>query len=248
MTRRVPVVVTTGDPTSLAFRELVGRRIDDIAGKTGLLLVLDNHLGPEPSVLVDTGGGLSAAMHAVRGGHAAVTADLSQLVANPTEFAVLRADRRLGISAALLPGLPIAQTLIQYDEAGDVIYSVELSGASFPAVIDEALAVAALMGLELTGQDIRVEGQVGPAESAGSWQAVVRSGPPVVRPVDAAPPTEVRTATVRSHRTGDAGLTVSGPVGGPARIAAALLTDLLALAREQDTPWRAHRRQRAGVA
>jgi hypothetical protein len=248
MTRRVPVVMAGGGSVAAAFRELVVERTDDIAGKTGLLLAFGDRPGPEPSVVVDTGGGLVAVMLAVRGGHSAVTADLSGLVAHPMDFAVLRADRRLGIGGALLPGLPVADTLIRHVETGDVIDEVELTGTSRDQLVDEALAVAALIGVELDRRHVRVEDEDAKADTTRSWQAVVGAGSPLVRPVTPALPAGVRTATIRSRRTGPHGLTLTGPVGSDARIAGALLADLLALAAEEDTPWRAHRRRQAGAA
>jgi homoserine dehydrogenase len=240
------VVVAGADSVATAFRALVAERGNDIAGVTGLLLDVSEQLGPEPSVLVDTAGELAAVLAAVRGGHSAVTAQLSQLVTNPADFAVLRSDRRLGLGAALLPGLPVAETLTRLYETGDVVEQVELFGGSVPQLVDEAVAVAALVGVELRRDDVR-----GPPESGGetrSWQAVVGSGPPVVRPAVTRLDGDVRTITIRSRHSGGAGLTMTGPVGGDDRVAAALLADLLALARDGDTPWRAHRRLRVGAA
>jgi hypothetical protein len=240
--------VTGTGSLAAAFRDLVIERTHDIAGVTGLLLVIEDHLGPEPSVVVDTGGGLAAVMQAVRGGHSAVTADLVELVGNPSEFAVLRADRRLRIAGALLPGLPLAETLVRYVETGDVIDEVTFWGTSLRQLVDEALAVAALIGVELDRRHLRVEDEDAKADTSRSWQAVVGAGSPLVRPITSALPAGVRTATIRSRRTGPHGLTLTGPVGGDARIAGALLADLLALATEEDTPWRAHRRRQAGAA
>jgi hypothetical protein len=243
MTRRVPVVVHGEGRVADAFLAAVAEQANLLAGVTGLLLDVVDRLGPEPSVLVDTSGDLAEALQAVRHGHCAVTSELAPLVGRPAEFAVLRADRRLGIGAALLPGLPLADTLIRLVETGDVVTQVELGGRSVPQLVDEALAIAAFLGVQLRREDVRVE--VG-TDDAAPYQARIGSGPPLVVPAEGGPDAAVRTVTIRS-RFSD-GLMLSGPVGGHDRVGRALLADLLSLAREHDTPWRAHRRVRAGAA
>jgi hypothetical protein len=219
---------------------------EDIAGREGIMLDIGSEFGPEPSVLVDTvpDGGVAALLDAVRGGHAAVTADLAGLVRHPAEFAVLRADRRLGLAGALLPGLPLAQTLARHRDAGDVVAQVEIDGSAPSGLVDEALTVAALLGVELERHHVRLDGDTGDTgNGAGRWRAVIGSRFPAVCSVDGPPPGDIRTAIVRTKRTGPAGVTLRGPVGGEDRIADAMLGDVLTLARERDAPWRAHRRQ-----
>ncbi len=210
------------------------------------MLDIGSEFGPEPSVLVDTvpaeevpGEEVAALLDAVRGGHAAVTADLAGLVQHPADFAVLRADRRLGLAGALLPGLPLAETLARHRDAGDVVTQVEIDGSAPSGLVDEALTVAALLGLELERRHVRLNGDSG----AGRWRAVIGSRFPAVSSVDGPPPGDIRTAIVRTERTGPAGVTLCGPVGGDNRVADAMLGDVLTLARERDAPWRAHRRQ-----
>ncbi|MDX6197404.1 MAG: hypothetical protein QOJ79_555 [Actinomycetota bacterium] len=244
MTRRVPVVVVGTGAAEPAFRALLEQRSNDIAGVTGLLLVPVEQWGPEPSVIVNTGAGLTTVMAAVQAGHSAVTADLGELVSAPTDFAVLRADGRLGLSGALLPGFPLAQTLRRQVESGDVIESVEIVGPALATLVDEALAVSALIGVELRREDVTIPVDVA---AAASWSVVVGHHLPVVRPASAMLPAPVRTVTVRSRWTGGDGLTLTGSVGGAEAVAGALLADLLALAREEDTPWRAHRRRTAAA-
>jgi hypothetical protein len=241
--RRIPLVVTGTGPLADRFSALVRELADDIAGREGFVLDIASELGPEPSVLVDTvpDGGLEALLLAVRGGHAAVTADLAGLVRHPADFAVLRADRRLGLAGALLPGLPLAETLARHRDAGDVVAQVEIDGSTPAGLVDEAVTVAALLGQELERQHVRLDGD--PGDRGRRWRAVVGSRFPTVCSADGPPPGEVRTAVVRTERSGPAGVTLRGPVGGDDRTAAALLGDVLAFAREQDTPWRAHRRR-----
>jgi hypothetical protein len=243
MTRRVPVVVIGEGTAAETFRRVLADRSDLIAGTTGLLFEPADRLGPEPSVLVNTGTDVAPMVDAVRDGHATVTSELAPLVANPVDFAVLLADRRLGLGAALLPGLPLAATLSRLVEAGDVVERVELTGGPAAQLIDDALAVSALLGVQLRREDVIVE----PDERATSWRTVVGAAAPVVR-AGGAPESGVRTVTIRSRSTGPDGVRLAGRVGGDDRVAVALMSDLLELAREEDAPWRAHRRLRAGAA
>ena len=241
--RRVPLVLTGTGPVAERFSTLVQERGSGIAGRLGLTLDMAPELGPEPSVLVDTvdDDGIAPLLHAVLSGHAAVTTGLVKLVRQPVDFAVLRADRRLGMAAALLPGLPLVEMLARHEDAGDVVEQVEIEGASPCDLVDEALAVAALLGLQSERQHVRLDGDT---EKRGCrWRAVVGAGQPVVSCVGGPPPDDVRTAIIRTKRAEEAGVTLCGSVGGTDRIVRALLADVLALALECDTPWRAHRRQ-----
>lgn len=230
--RRVPVVVAVADPVATALRHRVDAVREDLAGVEGLDLDPAETLGPEPSVLVSDD--LAALRHAVESGHAAVTAATGALARDPVSLAVLRTDRRLGLSAALLPGLPVATTLARLADAGEPVTEVVLDGPDVLTLADEAACVAGLLGVETHRNRIRVT----PGESPW-WRAVVGDGFPVLSPAPAGGP---RGATIRTP-TGEVAL--HGPVGGTERVAAALLADVVALAREPDTPWRAHRRRSA---
>jgi hypothetical protein len=228
--RRVPVVVPGTGPLAERFRALVEEVRVDLAGFEGFMLELANDTGPEPSVVVDTGGAHAALTAAVYAGHAGASADLRALTDDPVTFAVLRSDRRLGLRAALLPGLPLVEVLARCVDAADRVIRVELTGPDRDVLADEAVAVAALLGVELRRESVRVTGDAGP------WRAVVGAGFPTVTPDDE--PT--RTARVVSARTD---VTLAGDVGGDQATADALLVDVLAFAREADAPWRAHRRK-----
>ncbi len=241
--RRVPLVLIGTGPVADRFATLVQESSSGIAGRLGLLLDFGSKLGPEPSVLVDTvdDDELAPLLHAVLGGHAAVTAGLAKLVRRPVDLAVLRSDRRLGMAAALLPGLPLVEMLGRYEDAGDVVRQVEIDGVSPFGLVDEALGVAALLGLQFEQKHVRLDGDT--EHHGRRWRAVIGSGLPMVSCVDGTPPDDVRTATIRPKRPEEAAVTLCGPVGDTDRIARALLADVLALALECDTPWRAHRRQ-----
>jgi homoserine dehydrogenase len=236
MTRRVPVVVHGAGPLVDAFGALLAQRHDDVAGVEGLDLQPADEVGPGPSVVVDAGGAPTALLAAARAGHAVVAADLAALVERPVDLAVLLADRRLRLSAALLPGLPLVHVLMRERDAAHV-EEVVLDGAGRDQAVDEAVCVAALLGLELTRSDVRVDAAAG---SGGAWRAVVgtTSAPRVTATRGAA---GARTVTVRSRVTGDLDLSAGAPATVEAT-ARALLGDVLELAREADTPWRAHRR------
>lgn len=234
--RRVPVVVAGSGPLAAAFAALVERVASDHAGNEGFLLTLTDAPGPEPSVVADCGGGFAGVVAAVRGGHAAVTADLAPYVRDTVTFAVLRADRRLGLSGALLPGLPLAGVLTRCRDTGDAVRAVTLTGNDPEALGDEAVAVAALLGVEVARDRVRTE--PGPA---AWWQATVGDRFPVVAPAEpAGPGNGTRAASVTTDRTA---LTLAGAAGGPDVTAGAMLGDLLAFAREEDKPWRVHRRR-----
>jgi hypothetical protein len=241
MVRHVPLLVCGEGPVRQEFSALLAERASDVAGDEGLVLEVVTALRHAPGVLVDTGGALGGALEAVRAGHAAVTACLGDLVADPAGFAVLRADRRLGMSAALLPGLPLVATLARLRDAGEAVEQVEVSGGARQDSVDEAIAVAALLGLELERRHVRVQGD---PDHGGTWRAIVEPGAPaVVRAAQAAVQESGRRVTVRTRRTGPVGLTLVGPLGDAATVAGALLADLLVFAREADMPWREHRRR-----
>lgn len=250
------LVVGTGDAAS-ALRALVDRLAGDLDGREGFQLeVIEvNHaidvvgaLGSEPSILVDVTDGASGGvgsptlLDAVWRGHAVVTSDLSALVGEPSDLGIMIADRRLGPSAALLPGIPLAAALAQAADTGAAVREVTLLGGSPPQLVDEALLVARLIGLELRREHVRV---VDAAGRGIGWAARIGQGFPVVspiRPADGALPVAgTRSAAIRTAAA--AALTFAGPVGGPDLVARALLGDVLAIAREGDTSWRAHRRR-----
>lgn len=253
-------VVGTGDAAT-AFRALVDRLAGDLDGREGFQLeVIETvdgtegtdvveALGPEPSILVDAADGASrgvgspALLDAVCRGHAAVTADLAALVGDPADFGVMVADRRLGASAALLPGIPLAAALARAADTGDTVHAVTVLGGSPPQLVDEALVVARLIGLELRHEHVRV---VHPPGRPAGWAAHIGQGFPVVAPIEAtdgpAPVAGTRAVAVRAG-TATAPLTLTGPVRGPELVAGSLLADVLAIAREGDTRWRAHRRR-----
>lgn len=185
-------------------------------------------------MLVDTVGDLGAMDDAVRRGHAVSTACLAPLAADPVTFAVLRSDRRLGLSGALLPGLPLAETIVRAVDTGDTVDEVLLEGPEAAALADEAVAVAALLGVETHRAQVRVEDG-----ASGWWRATIGSRFPVVSPAPGAA-SGTRTAVIRSRR-GE--VTLRGQTGGDERTAGALLADVLAFAREGDRPWREHRRR-----
>lgn len=231
--QRVPVVVA--GPLAGAFAARLALVRDDLAGREGLLLDVAGDLGPQPSVLVDTGGSFDAVVGAVLAGHAAATASLADLAARHVDLAVLRSDRRLGVGGALLPGLPVASVLARHLDAGDAVTPVVIDGPAAP--IDEAVVVAGLLGVELSRAHVRVDGD--PA-LGGQWRAVVGDRFPTVSRADGPPPDHY---TVRVGAT-----TLRGPAGGAERVVSALLADVLALVREADRPWRAHRRLTSRVS
>jgi hypothetical protein len=237
---RVPVVLSGSSAAGDRFAELLADRREEAAGCEGLLLELRPAVGPEPSVLVHVAGTLYPVLAAVYGGHAAVTADLAGLAAHPVELAVLRADRRLGVAAALCPGLPLVALLERCADTGEAVTELVLEGPDAARLVDEAVLVSALLGQELAREHVRVAGDPG---AAGRWRAVLGTGLPQVRRADGQPPPR-RTVTVR---TAGSSVTLSGPVGGAEQVAHALLADVRCLARQHDTAWRAHRRATRGT-
>jgi hypothetical protein len=239
--RRVPVVVLGETAVAQRFSALVEEVRTDLAGFEGFMLDLAAEPGPEPSVVVDTGGGYDALLAAVHAGHAAATADLASVVRHPVDLAVLLADRRLGLSGALLPGLPLVEVLTRCIDAGDPVREVTIDGADPEALADEAVAVSFLLGVELGREHIRVEQQATTGTAGSAWRAVLGPRfPSVIRHGTTTGVSGIRTATVRATRTE---VTLTGPAADPARIAGALLADVLGFAREGDRPWRAHRRR-----
>lgn len=240
--RRVPVVVHGETVVAQRLSALVEEVRTDLAGFEGFMLDLAGEPGPEPSVVVDTGSGYDALLAAVHAGHAGATADLASVVRHPVDLAVLLADRRLGLSGALLPGLPLVEVLTRCADAGDTVREVTIDGADPEALADEAVAVSFLLGVELGREHVRME----TARTGTGWRAVVGPRfPAVIRYGTTTDAPGTRTATVRADRTD---VTLTGPAADPARTADALLADVLAFAREGDRPWRAHRRRVARVS
>jgi hypothetical protein len=205
--RRVPVVIAGSTPLAARVAALVETVRSDLAGNEGFLLDVADRLGPEPSVLVETRDEIAAVSDAVRSGHAAATASLTALAAHRVELAVLLSDRRLGVAGALLPGLPLAATILAHRDAGDPPTEVELFAPDGTTGAAEAVVARALAGEAFDHRCIRV--------------------------VPATDPPGVRTAVLRTAATG---VTLRGPVGGVERTAVALLGDVLAFAREGDRP------------
>jgi hypothetical protein len=212
--QRVPVVIAGATPLAERVAALVEAVRSDLAGCEGFMLEVTDRLGPEPSVLVETRDEVAAVSDAVRSGHAAATAGLTALAADPVELAALLSDRRLGVAGALLPGLPLAATILRHRDAGDPLTDVELSAPDPVTGAAEAVLVTALAGVAFDHRRLRI--------------------------VPGSDPAGVRTVVLHTATTT---VTLHGPTGGDDRVAAALLADVVAFAREGDRPWRAHRRR-----
>lgn len=260
--RRVPlVVVGATDPVASAFRALVESLRGDLAGREGFHLDLAEALGPEPSIVVDAitnpdpdtvVARRRAGMMAIGEGHALVTADLATFTDDPVDLAVAVADRRVGLSAALLPGSALVTTLARLRDAGDRVEEIVLTGAGPAQLAREATVVSGLMGIELAVAQVRV-GRPGTAGDDGAWSATISGDAfPRVDPVPTPAPAgasssptsrpAARSASIRTARLASP-LTLHGPSSTVEVVAAELFADVVELARQVDPPWRAHRRK-----
>ncbi len=260
--RRVPLlVVGATDPVAAAFRTLVGSLGGDLAGREGLHLDLAEGLGPEPSIVVDATTSpdpdtvvarRGTGMAAIRDGHALVTADLATFTDDPVDLAVAMADRRVGLSGALLPGSALVTTLSRLRDAGDQVEEVVLTGAGPERLAGEATVVSGLIGIEIAVAQVRV-GRPGTTGDDGVWSATVTGNafprvdplPTPVRAAASSAPTSdpgTRSASIRTARL-ESPLTLQGPSATVDVVAAELFADVVELARQVDPPWRGHRRK-----
>jgi hypothetical protein len=239
----VPLVIRGEGAIARAFRDLVDREAGNLAGREGFQLMYADECGPHPSIVVDAGDGgsdVDEIVAAVWCGHAAVTAHLDVLTGDPAVWGVLASDRRVGVSAALMPGLPLVALLTDLALAGVAPVTVALEGDNESQLAAEAVGVARLLGHEIVAAQVRSD--------------VLDAGPPVVATIGEGTPTIaaiVGPLAPRGERrarvqAGDwSQVTLSGAVGAPGAVALALGADVVALAREGDRPWRAHRRRTA---
>jgi len=217
-------------------------------------------LGAEPGIVVDASPRwqtTSLLLEAVRRGHAIVLASDAPLIADVASFRILTADRRGRCEAAVAGGLPVASALESALDGGDPVLAVDADlgphGSSDawepPLAPPDRVARQALVLDRLLGGDRRLEAvQVAPED--GGWLATVgsvrvRAAAATPDDVPGARPRATVTLTTALQR--DPPLQISGPLPSPERLAAAVLRDLLALAREEDKPWRVDRRSRAGA-
>lgn len=251
------VVLSPSDPAAVAFHALVESLAGDLAGREGFALEVSPALGPGPSIVVDATTTPDpdtveerrrTAMTAVRDGHALVTADLTSFSERPVDLAVAIADRRVGLSAALLPGTALVPTLARLRDAGDEVEEVVLTGAGPAQLAREAAVVSGLIGIELGIEHVRMDDS-SPADEALEWAATITRGAfttvgLVTEGQSSFNPSRpgLRSARIQTARLPSA-LTCSGPAGGPDVVAAALFADVAALARQVDPPWRVHRRK-----
>jgi hypothetical protein len=237
----VPLVIRGDGPAAQAFRDLVDREGGDLAGREGFQLADAAVCGPHPSIVVDAADDSSALTEivaAVWSGHAAVTANLDALTGDPAVWGVLAADRRVGVSAALLPGLPLVELLTDLALTGTSPVTVELHGDDAVTLAAEAVAVARLLGRELRTEQVPVlDHATGPpfVATVGDRFPTITAGQQSV--------TAAGERSVRVRMSDRDEVTMRGTVGTPERVAAALFHDVVALAREGDRPWRAHRRR-----
>lgn len=255
--RRIPlVVVSPSDPTAAAFGALVESLGGDLAGREGFYLDLSAELGPEPSIVVDAtttpdpdslAARQSAGMAAIGEGHALATADITLFTDDPVDLAVAIADRRVGLSAALVPGSALVATLARLRLTGDQVEEIVLTGAGPAQLAREATVVSGLMGFEFGLEQVRI----GDAASAGenpAWSATITDD--AFPRVDPLPERESPAASShqgsRSARIRTAGLpsplVLQGPSSTVEVVSTALFADVVELARQVDAPWREHRR------
>jgi homoserine dehydrogenase len=241
--RRVEFVAPGSGPVAAAFRAAVRARASDLEGIEGLVLASSETLGRDAGVIVDSGEGdvgPADLVDAVRRGHVVVTASVYALAGPIGDWAVLSSDDRLGLSAALAPGLPLVALLANASLGGLEVEEVRLAGSWWERARDDAVVISRLLRVEISRAAL---GSAQASNGPERWECVVRPGRlPVLYPAAAAllpghSSAQVLLADAREP------VRLAGPVAGPAQVAAALLSDLIRLARAAETPWRAHRRR-----
>jgi hypothetical protein len=182
------------------------------------------------------GARLQSVLSTVQSGHCAVVADLRLFSADARSWAVLSGDRVVGMSAAVVPEIPLVHLLERAGDGAPAPETVVFDGCDAARLADEAVAVCRLTGVELGRDSVVITST---DRTFDHWEVTIRRGHfPTVTPA------EGEWSGRRNATAQFAGweLSMEGTPVDDDALAELLWADVVRLARNGDRPWRAHRR------
>jgi hypothetical protein len=243
--RVVPVVVRGSGAVADGLLTKLQERAGDLAGREGFDLQVADDFGSMMSLLVDVStydafesfeARSASVVSAVEGGHGAVVADVRLFASDIRTWAILSSDQVVGMSAALLPEVPLVQLLGCVRDGAPAPEAIIFDGDDPARLADEAVAICRLTGVELGRERVVVECADGDTQR---WEVhIERDRFPVVAALTGAWSGRRRVLT----RFASSELSLTGTAVHDEGLAELLWADVVRLARQGDRPWRAHRR------
>jgi hypothetical protein len=178
----------------------------------------------------------ASVLSAVECGHGAVVADVRLFARDLRTWVILSSDQVVGMSAALLPEVPLVHLLGRVRDGATAPEAIIFDGDDPTRLADEAVAICRLTGVELGRERVVIEPGDGDTQR---WEVrIERDRFPVVAALAGTWSGRRRLLT----RFAASDLSMTGTAVDDAGLAELLWGDVVRLARHGDRPWRAHRR------